>query len=90
MIRVRVLPADRIKVKIGSAGCVNVHIPAQIVKSGDYPDFAGPYTVTPMVTAQRMETKDTHMTDDVTVREIPYFAVSNPQGGTTIVIGGNE
>lgn len=88
MIRVRVLPAERVKVGVAVSGCVNVHIPAQIVKSGDYPDYAGPYAVTPMAAAQRMETKDTHMTDDVTVREIPYYEVSNPQGGTTIVIGG--
>nr|DAK68131.1 MAG TPA: hypothetical protein [Caudoviricetes sp.] len=90
MLRVRVLPADTVKVGVAVSSCVNVHIPAQIVKSGDYPDYAGPYDVTPMVTAQRMETKDTHMTDDVTIQEIPYYAVSNPQGGTTIVIGGDR
>lgn len=89
MIRIRVLPEETIKVGVTAGSCVNVHIPAQIVKSGDYPDFGGPYDVTPMVTSQCLDTKDTHMTDDVTVREIPYYAVSNPQGGTTIVIGGD-
>lgn len=88
MIRVRVLPEDTLKVGAVVSGAVDVRIPAQIVKSGEYPDYAGPYDVTPMVTAQRMETKDKHVTDDVTVRGIPYFAVTNPQGGTTITIGG--
>lgn len=88
MVRVRVLPEDTVKVGVAAIRAVNVRVPAQIVKSGEYPDYAGPYDVTPMVTAQRMETKDTHMAEDVTVREIPYYAVSNPQGGTTIVIGG--
>lgn len=88
MIRVRILPETAVKVGTAAGHTVKVRIPAQIVKSGEYPDYAGPYDVTPKVTAQRLETKDTHMTENVTVREIPYYAVANPQGGTTVTIGG--
>ncbi len=49
--------------------------------------FDGSYTVIPAVAAKSLQTKDRLMSDDVTVTAIPYYEVSNPQGGSTIVIG---
>lgn len=49
--------------------------------------FDGSYTVVPAVAAKSLQTKDRLMSDDVTVTAIPYYEVSNPQGGSTIVIG---
>ena len=48
--------------------------------------YEGPYDVTPKVTAQTLPTAKKLMRDDVSVRAIPYFDVSNPAGGNTIYI----
>ena len=53
------------------------------------PPYEGGYTVTPKTVSQTMETANKRMTADVTVEAIPYYAVSNTQGGETIIIGGN-
>lgn len=52
------------------------------------PVYEGEYEVTPNLEVQILETKDLRMTDDVTVKEIPYAEVSNPIGGKTAIIGG--
>lgn len=52
-----------------------------------YPDYEGPYAVTPTANDQTLETKEHQMTDDVTVKAIPYFAASNSAGGQTVNIG---
>ena len=52
-----------------------------------YADYDGAYEVTPKVEEQSLLTKDKHMTDDVTVKAIPYFNVSNESGGSTVYIG---
>lgn len=51
------------------------------------PLYAGPYEVTPIPAAQRLATNGKLMKADVTVREIPYFDVGNPSGGSTVYIG---
>lgn len=48
--------------------------------------YEGPYDVTPKVTAQTLKTAQKFMREDVSVRAIPYFDVSNPAGGNTIYI----
>ena len=53
-----------------------------------YEDYPGPYTVTPKVGSQSLNTADKHMVRDVTIEPIPYYEVSN-QNGKTIIIGGN-
>jgi hypothetical protein len=63
----------------------------QLIGGGtDLPVYSGSYTVTPKTTAQSMETSDKIMTDNVTIKEIPYSEVSNPQSGKTVIIGGTE
>lgn len=49
--------------------------------------YDGKYTVTPKVDAQTMPTKYKVMTDDVTIKSIPFFNVSNNSGGSTVYIG---
>lgn len=54
----------------------------------DLPKYTGDYTVTPEVdTAQTLETAGTYMTNDVTVKAIPDYEVSNEAGGNTFIIG---
>lgn len=55
---------------------------------GILPPYEGEYVITPKpFTEQVLETKNKSMTDDVTVLEIPYSEVVNPQGGKTANIG---
>ena len=51
------------------------------------PEYDGEYVVTPKVNEQTMGTKDKVMTDDVTIKAIPFFNVGNASGGDTVYIG---
>lgn len=53
----------------------------------DYPmPYIGEYEVTPRSYEQYLDTNDKYMSDDVTVKQIPYFETSNDYG-ETIYIG---
>lgn len=52
--------------------------------------YEGIYTVTPSAAGKVLPTAQKRMHNDVTVRPIPYFSVSNAAGGTTICIGGEN
>ena len=59
----------------------------QIIHEGTVPPYTGEYTVTPLAaSAVILETEGLRMTDDVTVRKIPYYETSNPGGGYTAYI----
>lgn len=61
----------------------------QRISGGDHtPYYEGEYVVIPASSEQVLETAGLKMHDDVTVEEIPYAEVSNPQGGYTVTIGG--
>lgn len=48
--------------------------------------YDGPYEVTPLAHQEvKLETRDRLMADDVTVREVPIYEVSN-ESGTTVYI----
>lgn len=49
--------------------------------------FAGPYEVTPAIIEQTLATKNKEMEKDLTIKEIPYYAVSNNANGLTVTIG---
>ena len=54
---------------------------------GMLPPYEGEYVITPKpFTEQVLETKNKSMSDDVTVLEIPYSEVTNPEGGKTVNI----
>jgi hypothetical protein len=57
-----------------------------IVSAGEG-EYKGDYTVIPDVEAQTLETKQKLMTDNVTIKEIPYYDTSNLAGGITVYIG---
>lgn len=52
----------------------------------DAEPYTGSYQITPKVTEQRMPTAQKLMTQDVTVKAIPYYDVSNTSGGSTVYI----
>lgn len=48
--------------------------------------YEGDYEVTPKFEAQTLETAKKYMTDNLTVKSIPYYEVSNSAGGITVYI----
>ena len=53
---------------------------------GDAVKYEGDYEVTPTVDGMELKTKHRFMTDDVTVRAIPFYEVGNTSGGNTVYI----
>ncbi len=50
--------------------------------------YTGEYIITPKAdTSVVLETKNKTMLDDLTVKEIPYYQVTNPADGETVYIG---
>ena len=50
--------------------------------------YHGVYEVTPSSNDQELETRGKLLADNVLVNAIPYEEVTNPSGGTTVIIGG--
>jgi hypothetical protein len=48
--------------------------------------YDGDYIITPKIEEQMMPTKDKVLTDNVVVKSIPIYRVTNQTGGTTIYI----
>lgn len=66
-------------------GAINELNSKQQNKDVDYYD--GDYTVTPKVEKQELVTRQKFLTEDVKIKEIPFFEVSNNEGGQTVFIG---
>lgn len=61
-----------------------------IPDTGDYELYAGVYEVTPKPdSTQVLKTTNKILKEDVRVLKIPFYEVSNQQGGQTVIIGGN-
>ena len=60
-----------------------VHVVTKYV-GGDL--YEGDYAVTPKVSEQTLPTKGKYLIDDITLRAVPVFRVSNSSGGTTVYI----
>lgn len=48
--------------------------------------YEGEYEVTPKVESQSLPTKDKVLTEDVTIKAVPIYRVSNTSGGNTVYI----
>ena len=48
--------------------------------------YEGDYVITPKVEAQTLPTKEKVLIEDMTVKSIPFFNVSNTSGGSTVYI----
>ena len=66
-------------------GAINELNSKQQNKDVDYYD--GDQTVTPKVEKQELATRQKFLTEDVKIKEIPFFEVSNNEGGQTVFIG---
>lgn len=62
---------------------VNFRITYESYEQGDYP---GPYTVTPTLSTQVLQTVGKTLSKNITVNATPYSRVSNEAGGYTVTI----
>lgn len=62
-------------------------LPGTLVITVERETYDGPYEITPKVESQTMATKGKSMAENVTIKSIPYFDVSNNAGGSTVYIG---
>lgn len=76
MLKIRIRPPQPVKVTIAGSGGGTI-----------YPEYDGAYAVTPAVEGQALPTAQRLMREDLTVRAIPFFDVTNPAGGSTVYIG---
>ena len=86
MVRINVSSGPSVTFRFGQTDspAMAVELGRPVYMGGD--QYEGPYDVTPKVTAQTLPTAKKFMQEDVSVRAIPYFDVSNPAGGNTIYI----
>lgn len=78
LFEIRGRPA--VKFDIGSVKVIN--------GGGGGTPYDGDYVVTPKINeAVVLETKQKTMRDNVTVKKIPQYEVSNPFGGYTLIMG---
>lgn len=76
-----------VKVSIIQQEPVTVQVDAVTrTSANDIPVYDGPYEAVPKVEAQTIPTAKKLMTDDVTVHGVPFYEVSNDQGGNTVYI----
>ena len=83
MVRINVSSGPAVTFRFGqdASPAMAVELGRPVYMGGE--PYEGPYDVTPKVTAQTLPTAKKLMRDDVSVRAIPYFDVSNPAGGKT-------
>lgn len=52
-----------------------------------YEEYVGTYDVIPKTVPQVVQTANKHLSNDINVTAIPYYAVGNESGGNTVTIG---
>ena len=85
MIQVRVAQQSAVSVRIAGAASVRVDVTGAAVVGA--PEYSGPYDITPLFSAQVLPTAKRLMQQDVTIRKIPQYYVSNDSSGYTQIIG---
>lgn len=81
---------QRIEVKFGRDEQRIMAEFGEVLPIGDasqLPVYSGEFVVTPAVDAQTIPTAQKFVENDITVKAIPYFNVSNTAGGSTVYIG---
>ncbi len=73
-----------IQVRVAQQSAVSVRITGTAVV--DAPEYAGPYDITPLFSAQTLPTAKRLLQQDVIIEKIPQYEVSNDYG-TTLILG---
>lgn len=88
-VKIQTQPNAAVRIGAAASAAVAVGVsPVQIVEHQNL--YTGEYTITPDITPVVLPTRDKLMAEDVTVHKIPLWETGNPQGGTTILIGGEK
>lgn len=74
-----------IQVRVAQQSTVSVRITGTAVVSA--PEYNGPYDITPLFSAQVLPTAKRLMQQDVTIKKIPQYEVTNDSNGYTLIIG---
>ena len=86
VISATVCRRSKLKARVGQRRTVQAEV--QGIRPDTLPaEYTGAYDVTPATAQQELETDGKRMAGNVTVQAIPYYEVSNPQNGKTIIIG---
>lgn len=70
----------------GGARAVPVRVDVAGTAVVSAPEYAGPYDITPLFSAQTLPTAKRLMQQDVIIEKIPQYEVSNDYG-TTLILG---
>lgn len=65
---------------------VSANLRGELTKNTNYTNYNGDYEITPKVEAQIMPTKNKLMINDVEIKGVPIFSISNNAGGNTVYI----
>ena len=85
MIQVRVAQQSAVSVRIARAVPVRVDVAGTAVVGA--PEYAGPYDITPLFSAQTLPTAKRLMQRNLTIKKIPQYEVTNDSNGYTLIIG---
>ena len=85
-VRFIIARPEPISLKIEKVHTISVEL-SNVTIGGVYDLYPGPYTITPRVYEQTMNTDNLLMEQDVLIYSIPLTEVSNIQGGKTATIG---
>lgn len=76
-VKVSIIQQEPVSVQVGAVTRTS---------ASDIPVYDGPYEAIPKVEAQTLPTAKKLMTENVTVHGVPFYEVSNEQGGNTVYI----
>lgn len=74
-----------IQVRVAQQSAVRVDVTGTTVVGA--PEYSGPYDITPLFSAQVLPTAKRLMQQDLTIKKIPQYEVSNDSNGYTLIIG---
>lgn len=77
---------ESVTMKVATLPLVNMTVASAIRVGVSGHVYKGSYEATPSVNEQTMNTQDKYMSEDVTIRSIPYYSVGNNSGGNTVYI----
>lgn len=84
--------SGKIKTRIRITGAItpSVSLSGRVTLPTGFESYNGSYNVIPAIDKQTMDTKNKLMTDAFVIEGIPFYEVSNAEGGETFIIGGNS
>lgn len=85
MIQVRVAQQSAVSVRIAGAASVRVDVTGTTVVGA--PEYSGPYDITPLFSAQTLPTAKRLLQQNITIKKIPQYEVTNDSNGYTLIIG---